>query len=196
MASNAGNVSIWWRHHELWIVSAQESGLSEWAGGHLAGLGSVPPGVLIFVICICVSFFTEFTTNTAVIAILLPVLMQMVSSGTLMAAMQVPVLLLRHDAVARILASGSAAFFKAVLPLAGILATASDRSCKTRPWIRFKKHKNIFTFSYHFSRYNWGTYLKSFPMEDKYKGAEGSFVWNFPRWFPKKSHMKYHLTMK
>ena len=44
-----------------------------------------------------------------------------------------PVLLLRHDAVAGIVANGNAAFMKAALPLAGILATASDRCRKTGP---------------------------------------------------------------
>ena len=44
------------------------------------------------------------------------------------------VLLLRHDAVARILANGSAAFFfKAALPLAEKIAAASDRCSETGP---------------------------------------------------------------
>ena len=47
---------------------------------------------------------------------------------------QGPVLLLRHDAVTRILAiMGVQLSLKAVLPLAGILATASDRCSKTGP---------------------------------------------------------------
>ena len=45
-----------------------------------------------------------------------------------------PVLLLRHDAVARILANGSAAFFESCIAIGWKLATASDRCSKTGSW--------------------------------------------------------------
>ena len=55
-----------------------------------------------------------------------------------------PVLLLRHDAVARIQPMGVQLSLKAVLTLAGILATASDRCSKTGPrsfpaWVASEK---------------------------------------------------------
>ena len=42
-----------------------------------------------------------------------------------------PVLLMRHDAVARILVNGSWVSLKAVLPLDEMIATSSDRCSKT-----------------------------------------------------------------
>jgi sodium-dependent dicarboxylate transporter 2/3/5 len=52
----------------------KESGLSEWVGGQLAGLGGLSPIVLVAVVCLVISLLTEMTSNTASAQILLPVL--------------------------------------------------------------------------------------------------------------------------
>ena len=52
----------------------QDSGLSLYVGEQLAGLKDVHPIVLVAVICVCVTFLTELTSNTASAQILLPLL--------------------------------------------------------------------------------------------------------------------------
>jgi sodium-dependent dicarboxylate transporter 2/3/5 len=52
----------------------QESGFAKWAGSNLAGLGGVPPLVMVAVICLFVTFLTEVTSNTAVTTMLMPVM--------------------------------------------------------------------------------------------------------------------------
>ncbi len=52
----------------------QQSGLTEWMGGLLAGLATLPPLVTVVGICLAVTFLTEMTSNTATTALILPVL--------------------------------------------------------------------------------------------------------------------------
>lgn len=59
----------------LALASAfEDSGLSAWIGGALAGLGSLPPWLLVLCVALVVIFLTELTSNTAVAATLLPVM--------------------------------------------------------------------------------------------------------------------------
>lgn len=52
----------------------QESGLSEWLGGQLAGAAGLPPLAIVFLVALTVSFLTEVASNTAITTVLLPVL--------------------------------------------------------------------------------------------------------------------------
>jgi len=83
----------------------KESGLSEWLGQALAGVGGVPPIVLILIICTSITFLTELTSNTATTEMILPVL------GSLAVAIGVNPLLLMIPATL----SASCAF---MLPVA------------------------------------------------------------------------------
>ncbi len=53
----------------------KSSGLSEALGSALAGLGALPTILLIGTICVCVTFLTEVTSNTATTTLLLPILL-------------------------------------------------------------------------------------------------------------------------
>lgn len=50
-----------------------DSGLSEWLGAQMEGLGGVPVWVLVLVACVGILFLTEMTSNTATAATFLPV---------------------------------------------------------------------------------------------------------------------------
>ncbi len=50
------------------------SGLSATLGGALAGLGALPLLLLIGLVCVSVTFLTEFTSNTATTTLLMPIL--------------------------------------------------------------------------------------------------------------------------
>jgi sodium-dependent dicarboxylate transporter 2/3/5 len=50
------------------------SGLSQHIGQSFEALGSVPVVIQILVICLCVTFLTELTSNTATLSMLLPIL--------------------------------------------------------------------------------------------------------------------------
>jgi len=50
------------------------SGLSVMMGGILAGLSSLPPYMLILILCLAVTFLTEITSNTATATLLMPIL--------------------------------------------------------------------------------------------------------------------------
>ena len=52
----------------------QVTGLAEYLGGRFSGLSEVPPIVLIFLICLGITFLTELTSNTATTEMILPVL--------------------------------------------------------------------------------------------------------------------------
>ena len=52
----------------------KERGLSQWLGGQLQGLSSLPPLLVVACICLFVTFLTELTSNTATAEILLPIL--------------------------------------------------------------------------------------------------------------------------
>ncbi len=52
----------------------KESGLSDWLGQALAGVGGVPPILLVLIICGSITFLTELTSNTATTEMILPVL--------------------------------------------------------------------------------------------------------------------------
>ena len=56
------------------------SGLSEWLGEALSGLQSLPPFVIMLIVCIMTALITEVASNTATANILLPVLAEMVYS--------------------------------------------------------------------------------------------------------------------
>ncbi|MFH1438700.1 MAG: SLC13 family permease [Pseudomonadota bacterium] len=50
------------------------SGLSAWIGGLFGGLGGVPPILLVFIIAAVMTTLTEFTSNTAVTTLMMPIL--------------------------------------------------------------------------------------------------------------------------
>jgi sodium-dependent dicarboxylate transporter 2/3/5 len=52
----------------------QITGLSTLVGGAFAGLGGVPPVLLILVVCLSITFLTELTSNTATTEMILPIL--------------------------------------------------------------------------------------------------------------------------
>ncbi|MDH3733830.1 MAG: SLC13 family permease [Gemmatimonadota bacterium] len=52
----------------------QVTGLAEFLGGKFMGLASVPPLLLILMICLGITFLTELTSNTATTEMVLPVL--------------------------------------------------------------------------------------------------------------------------
>ena len=55
-------------------VAFEKSGLSLLIGGALGGARSLPPFVLMLLICLVVTFMSELTSNTAVATLVLPVL--------------------------------------------------------------------------------------------------------------------------
>ncbi|XP_055698956.1 protein I'm not dead yet isoform X2 [Phlebotomus papatasi] len=55
----------------------RESKMSELLGNSLAGLKTLPPLLLLFVVCLTASCLTEFTSNVAIANIMLPVLAEM-----------------------------------------------------------------------------------------------------------------------
>ena len=50
------------------------SGLSKYLGGQLAGLSGVHPLIIIFMVCLAITFITELTSNTAINDMMLPIL--------------------------------------------------------------------------------------------------------------------------
>lgn len=54
-----------------------ESGMSLLLGNALTGLKSLPPMLLLFLVCLTAQFLTEFTSNVAIANIMLPVLAEM-----------------------------------------------------------------------------------------------------------------------
>ncbi len=52
----------------------KESGLSMWFGGHLSGISSLHPLLVIFIICLVITSLTELTSNTATTEMVLPIL--------------------------------------------------------------------------------------------------------------------------
>lgn len=57
------------------------SGMSYILGQSLSSLKTLPPLLLLFVVCLSAQILTEFTSNVAIANILLPVLAEMVSTG-------------------------------------------------------------------------------------------------------------------
>jgi len=57
------------------------SGLSELLGNSFGGLSSVPVLVLVFLICLAVTFLTELTSNTATATLLMPILVVVAMSN-------------------------------------------------------------------------------------------------------------------
>ena len=55
-------------------AAASESGLSDYVGQQLSGLGSLPQWSMVVVICVIIAALTEVTSNVATANILLPVL--------------------------------------------------------------------------------------------------------------------------
>lgn len=54
------------------------SGMSALLGQSLSGLKTLPPLLLLFVVCLTAQTLTEFTSNVAICNIMLPVLAEMV----------------------------------------------------------------------------------------------------------------------
>lgn len=52
----------------------KESGLSLWFGGHLSGVANLHPFLVVFIICLLITFLTELTSNTATTEMVLPIL--------------------------------------------------------------------------------------------------------------------------
>jgi sodium-dependent dicarboxylate transporter 2/3/5 len=52
----------------------EKTGLAAWLGGHLHGLASVPLPVLIFIICLVITLASELASNTALAAMMMPIL--------------------------------------------------------------------------------------------------------------------------
>ncbi len=52
----------------------KESGLALWLGQQFTGVGTLPPLLIVFSICIFVTFLTELTSNTATAEMFLPIL--------------------------------------------------------------------------------------------------------------------------
>ena len=52
----------------------QESGLSNFIGSQFAGLENVSPVLMVFLICLGITFLTELTSNTATTEMILPIL--------------------------------------------------------------------------------------------------------------------------
>lgn len=55
------------------------SGMSEILGQSLTGLKTLPPLLLLFIVCLTAQCLTEFTSNVAIANIILPVLGEMVN---------------------------------------------------------------------------------------------------------------------
>jgi sodium-dependent dicarboxylate transporter 2/3/5 len=69
----------------------QETGLSYVIGRQFAGLSSVPPFLLVILICLCLTFLTELTSNTATTEMILPILASVaVAMGTNPLLLMVP----------------------------------------------------------------------------------------------------------
>lgn len=60
--------------------ATDKSGLSAWLGQKLQVMDFMPPSVMVLVICLCVSFATEVTSNVATCSIILPVLKNLATS--------------------------------------------------------------------------------------------------------------------
>jgi sodium-dependent dicarboxylate transporter 2/3/5 len=54
--------------------SFQKTGLATWLGNQLQGLNGIPLPVLIIAICLIVTFLSELTSNTALAAMMMPIL--------------------------------------------------------------------------------------------------------------------------
>lgn len=52
----------------------KESGLSLWFGGYLSGVANLHPFLVVFIICLLITFLTELTSNTATTEMVLPIL--------------------------------------------------------------------------------------------------------------------------
>jgi sodium-dependent dicarboxylate transporter 2/3/5 len=52
----------------------QDSGLSEYLGGQLAGLSGLHPLIIVLAVCALVTFLTELTSNTATTQVVLPII--------------------------------------------------------------------------------------------------------------------------
>jgi sodium-dependent dicarboxylate transporter 2/3/5 len=56
------------------------SGLSDWLAGQLSGIGNLPPILIVFLLCLFTTFFTELTSNTTSTILLLTILLSVVKS--------------------------------------------------------------------------------------------------------------------
>ena len=60
-----------------------------WLGGKMQALSAIPTWLLVGIVSLLLSFFTEFTSNVAVISIVMPVLAEMVSHSIVQKSMAV-----------------------------------------------------------------------------------------------------------
>jgi sodium-dependent dicarboxylate transporter 2/3/5 len=69
----------------------QRTGLAQLIGAHFQALGSLPPFVMILLVCLMITFLTELTSNTATTEMILPVLAAVaVSTGIHPLALMIP----------------------------------------------------------------------------------------------------------
>ena len=61
----------------------QVSGLSEWIGSRMVVLGVLPNWSVVVLVAVLVAALTEFTSNTATSALLLPIIGELVSTPEL-----------------------------------------------------------------------------------------------------------------
>ena len=61
----------------------QVSGLSEWIGSRMVVLGVLPNWSVVVLVAVLVAALTEFTSNTATSALLLPIIGELVSTPKL-----------------------------------------------------------------------------------------------------------------
>ncbi len=95
----------------------QTTGLARFIGDGFSGLGSVPPLVLIFVICLTITFLTELTSNTATTEMVLPIFAAVsVSAGVHPLLLMIPATL-----------SASCAFMMPVATPPNAVVFGSDR---------------------------------------------------------------------
>ncbi|KAJ8280803.1 hypothetical protein GJAV_G00059150 [Gymnothorax javanicus] len=59
---------------------SEVSGLSRWLGNQMTPLEAIPPWATVIILCLLLSFFTEFTSNTATATLFLPILGSMSQS--------------------------------------------------------------------------------------------------------------------
>lgn len=62
-------------------LAFETSGLSRIVGERLGSLAEVPPFLMIFTVCLSVTFLTEVTSNTATVALLMPLLASAANSA-------------------------------------------------------------------------------------------------------------------
>ena len=95
----------------------QTTGLAELIGGQFEALGNLPPFLMIVIVCMSLTFLTEFTSNTATTEMVLPILASVaVVTGTHPLVLMIPATL-----------SASCAFMMPVATPPNAIVFGSDR---------------------------------------------------------------------